>query len=445
MLIQSVEIEGFWGKFKASAKIFSDVTIFIGLNGTGKTTFINLIVAALSADFQQLDTLQFSLIKIKLIEPKKSKYRTVSVSREQHEDIPPFINIYSYKIGTKVYKLYSDSRLYNDLRDSRNRRVTSERFIDSIIYTRVQPHARQQYTDLKQLLSSLVEISQISVYRSTSEISEADPRQRGTAVDDRLQHLLQKFARYQLNLEAQLNERSIVFQKEAISSLLYNKEFDDFDGKKLKDISNIDLKAEEDKLERAFKELGIEGMEQQINNHISKLRKAIEGLRESLKEPTQHITQDNFFAIPLINRTNRIIDLLNKSEEDKRKITEPRQKFFDTLQSFMITKKFDYNKKTSELYFFIDKNSSIKLSCTDLSSGEKQLLIQFMEVLLQESRSLIFIADEPELSLHVSWQEKILKTLRELNSNAQVIVATHSPDIVAEYRANVIDMEDVIS
>lgn len=436
MLIKSVDIEGFWGKYKASANIFPDITIFIGLNGTGKTTFINLVVAALLADFQQLETLEFSLIKIVLIDPQsKNTRRTISISREQNEDLP-FLNVYVYKIGTRVYKIFSDSRY---------RRVGSDKFTE-MSYQRMSPTARQDYVALKRELSNLVEISQISVYRqSTSETSEADPRQRGTAVDDRLQQLLQKFARYQLKLEAQLNERSNTFQKEALSSLLYNEEFDKFDLDKLDDISNIDLKTEEDKLDRAFKELGIQGKAKQIKNHISKLKSAIGGLRESRKEKTQSIDPDDVLAIPLINRTNRIIDLLNNSEEDKRRINEPSKKFFDTLQSFMNAKRFSYDKKTSELSLSLEKNSSARLNWTSLSSGEKQLLIQFMEVLLQESRSLIFIADEPELSLHVLWQEKILKTLRELNSNAQLIVATHSPDIVAEFRSHVLDMEDVIS
>ena len=82
---------------------------------------------------------------------------------------------------------------------------------------------------------------------------------------------------------------------------------------------------------------------------------------------------------------------------------------------------------------------------SSLSSGEKQLLIQFMEMILQEGRNLIFIADEPELSLHLAWQEKLLETLRNLNENAQLIVATHSPDIVAGFSSNVIDMKKVIT
>ena len=108
------------------------------------------------------------------------------------------------------------------------------------------------------------------------------------------------------------------------------------------------------------------------------------------------------------------------------------------------SKGFHYDNKNGEFSFTLD-NSQQPFPWTSLSSGEKQLLIQFLEVLLQESRSVIFIADEPEISLHVIWQENLLKAIRNLNENAQLIVATHSPDIVADFRDNVVDMEKVVT
>lgn len=291
----------------------------------------------------------------------------------------------------------------------------------------------------------MVEVSQISVYRQVyTENLEGDPRQRNSAVDERLQQLFEQFARYQLKLETQLNEQSTKFQQEAIASLLYNEEFDDFKVEKLEKISDIDLEAQGEKLSRAFRELGIQGKTQQIAKHIDKLKDAIQGLKSSTREDFKNIKAQDVFALPLVYRTNRIIDLLNKSEEEKNKITEPRQRFFDTLQSFMSNKNFFYDNKTSDLSFYLDGNKNESFIWRSLSSGEKQLLIQFMEVLLQEGRSVIFIADEPELSLHVIWQEKLLKALRTLNENAQLIVATHSPDIVADFRNNVINMENIV-
>ena len=79
-----------------------------------------------------------------------------------------------------------------------------------------------------------------------------------------------------------------------------------------------------------------------------------------------------------------------------------------------------------------------------MSSGEKQLIIILGESLLQQSIPHIYIADEPELSLHVEWQEKLVSSLKELNPNSQIIFATHSPDIVSEFSKSVIKVEETI-
>ena len=75
-----------------------------------------------------------------------------------------------------------------------------------------------------------------------------------------------------------------------------------------------------------------------------------------------------------------------------------------------------------------------------LSSGEKQILILLTEALLTVDEPVVYIADEPELSLHVSWQEKLLGSLVRLGGQIQVIVATHSPDIAGNFMHNVIDL-----
>lgn len=79
-----------------------------------------------------------------------------------------------------------------------------------------------------------------------------------------------------------------------------------------------------------------------------------------------------------------------------------------------------------------------------LSSGEKQLFIIFGSALVQEDKDFIFLADEPELSLHIEWQRDLVSNLKELNKNSQIVFATHSPDIVAQFSDHVIRMEKFI-
>lgn len=67
-----------------------------------------------------------------------------------------------------------------------------------------------------------------------------------------------------------------------------------------------------------------------------------------------------------------------------------------------------------------------------LSSGEKQFLIVMLTVLLQRKRESILIMDEPEISMHIDWQRRLLKSLNRLNPNCQLILATHSPGVIID-------------
>ena len=67
-----------------------------------------------------------------------------------------------------------------------------------------------------------------------------------------------------------------------------------------------------------------------------------------------------------------------------------------------------------------------------LSSGEKQLLIILLTVLLEDGREYVLMMDEPEISLHISWQYELLNWILKLNPNVQLIMTTHSPMIFAD-------------
>lgn len=70
------------------------------------------------------------------------------------------------------------------------------------------------------------------------------------------------------------------------------------------------------------------------------------------------------------------------------------------------------------------------IGLASLSSGEKQTLWILILTLLAEENALLI--DEPEISMHIDWQEKLLSGMQQLNPKAQIIVATHSPGIMAK-------------
>lgn len=78
-------------------------------------------------------------------------------------------------------------------------------------------------------------------------------------------------------------------------------------------------------------------------------------------------------------------------------------------------------------------NEGALLSLNDLSSGEQEILVLFFKLIFESNVNLLMI-DEPEISLHIAWQKELMDDLRSvirLNKNIQVIIATHSPQIIS--------------
>ena len=132
----------------------------------------------------------------------------------------------------------------------------------------------------------------------------------------------------------------------------------------------------------------------------------------------------------------------NVTKEDYNKIYA-RKILFESLvnEAFKETGKVIDNE-ADKLCFIMDGKYSI--SADKLSSGEKQLLIILLTVLLEDGQEYIMMMDEPEISLHISWQYELLNWILELNPNVQLILTTHSPSIFSDgWGEKAIYMEDI--
>lgn len=69
----------------------------------------------------------------------------------------------------------------------------------------------------------------------------------------------------------------------------------------------------------------------------------------------------------------------------------------------------------------------------NLSSGEQSILSLLIRIIASDAEGTTFLIDEPEISLHVSWQQILPRILSQLSEalNASFVVATHSPVLIA--------------
>lgn len=114
--------------------------------------------------------------------------------------------------------------------------------------------------------------------------------------------------------------------------------------------------------------------------------------------------------------------------------------FINILNDFLSPNKMiSYSIKSGFRIYYV---SGEELKFNMLSSGEKQLLFLFCNVLMATEKASLFLIDEPELSLNIKWQRKLLASLLTLNKDQRIqfILASHSFEILAKHRENVIDL-----
>jgi hypothetical protein len=301
----------------------------------------------------------------------------------------------------------------------------------------IRRRAAEEAGKVKQELASLVSLASLSVYRigadNDPEVRDRTSKRTLSPVDSRLASLMQRLTHYQLELSTKARDVASRLQRDVLTSLLYEKE-------KTKEPSftlNFDEAAERNRLIAAYKQLGVSGADvtKKIHDHTFAISNATSKFKESLKDSS--LDSFDFSPFEAWTRTSRVIALSLDAEKETKQIFQQIDKFLKILHVFISDKTFVFSSGDLQI------SGSGDITVSRLSSGEKQLLILFIEALLQRQQPYIFLADEPELSLHIAWQRNIIPAIREINPNAQIIVATHSPEVASKFMQSIIDMEDI--
>lgn len=310
-----------------------------------------------------------------------------------------------------------DERIYHDYRIERNRRL------------------KEEGAHLSGIISKLVEVNWLSIHRTTLENDRRYVRDEPfeSTVDRKLHEISRAFSNYFSLLSSKAEVESKNFQEHVFLSLLDQKHTGS-------DVFREAIAEGEDKstVIGVLKDLGVTSTKatRSVNAHSKRLQAAKRRWRED-----DTLQLDDAIVLSDALRVGEMISEWRDLQDKREAIFQPRLQFERIINSLFSGKSVHFTERnTPKVHLSNHENVGINV----LSSGEKQLFILLGEALLQEERPVVFISDEPELSLHVKWQSSLFENVRKLNGSCQIISATHSPDIVGSFQDRIIQVEDCI-
>lgn len=147
---------------------------------------------------------------------------------------------------------------------------------------------------------------------------------------------------------------------------------------------------------------------------------------------------------PFLDKVLRpYIDSLNAQYAALNPIGDVLKTFLSLLNALFKFKSLSFSPKSG---FVINGFNGEPLEPEQLSSGEQQLLLIFCYLLVATEDQSIFMIDEPEISLNIKWQRELIDAMREINKNSktQIIIATHSIELLTQYSDMVVQLEPII-
>lgn len=419
-----------------------DLSIITGMNGSGKTTAIKLMHAVLSPNFKDIISIPFE--NLELFFRIKDKSNVISIEKKynnckitvgsigqplnlQDFNIPD-IELYNYKhkestidINENIFSKYHNHPVIEFIRslpsptflglDRKNETSDDEesfafqrrRYLSSPKNSSLLEKYKRQYKG--SLTSSLFE-TELLVQQTYGRLKKIEDRLTDALKDE---IILSSFEYTSLDKNISLDEfqekRKLLSRRKEIKESLIKIGY----GDNPKYISKLD-------------------------EFFTKLEKLLDNLE---KKGKAGISLEWLVNLAQIDKLSRIVEVMDDYNSRVQEGFKPLAKFLNIVNSFFSDsgKEIQVNK-VGQIVVNNPNRESVTIDA--LSSGEMQLIVLFANVMLKrfrgEKEHSVLIIDEPELSLHIRWQERFIDSLKKANSKTQFILATHSPDIIGEYK-----------
>lgn len=437
MIIKRVVIKNLNSYKNYDIKFNKYLTFITGINGSGKTSILNMIMNLINPSLRGLAETNYSFAEIHI---NYNDQNIVIKSEKTDNTISLKVNDkleYSFQTfegNSSVFERRSQSNYDDYYRELINKASNQEffEFIKSIPTPSYLSLDRK--TNMFNSSRLLIGASNSSIIQNSKALAER--AYRDTIISrNRLSKEFQAdilntlFSVTDSDMEIKYPTKKDLTELNTIKTYL----------KKLPDFISIDINILEQTTIPFIQELEKLGKSLPIGKKISDVLSEEDS--ETKIENINNIIKwsRNKFQIKNIKE---VAEKAEKFEGSIKNISENIIKYIDILNEFFKEsgKEFSFNDRGSinVKTFFDSEPKPLKY----LSSGELQILFIITNICLDKSakRSNIFIIDEPEISLHVDWQEIFVDSLMKSNENMQYILATHSPSIILDKIQNCVDV-----
>ncbi|OQY55342.1 MAG: hypothetical protein B6247_08195 [Candidatus Parabeggiatoa sp. nov. 2] len=402
MKIERLIAEAVFGHLNFELKFNHDMTFLTGINGNGKTTALRLILALSTPSLRELE--QIPHHSVELLIQADDKHFTIK-STCYHDKLLLSVNTETEPLEYSRLNL-SQLEERDAARIEEHYSITEEKFYEHPVIKCLSHLETPTFLGLEK--------RQPAIY--PSPIYNLHPSS---------QLITQKKRPFRDAVGASLSELQLLIQESVSAG-----HFANFDLLKWQEREFISHKREE--IENTLAGLGLKEakFKQVIDDFFDRLLKRLatadgkegpEGLIEWLVNK------------PQIERITKIFQIVDDYKDRMDQLMAPITRFLSLVNRFLA----DTHKELqmdAVGWLVVKMKGQPDRTLEALSSGERQIVTILAHLALNEHRSQagVFIVDEPELSLHLKWQEIFIEALIEASPSTQFILATHAPAIVLE-------------
>jgi len=431
-----------------------DLTFLTGINGSGKTTVVNAISALLSPSLLTLVNLDFASMQLRvtngdaadiIIGARKEEGKLIlsaSVVDEELQVTPLPLEeneaYLSYRERERIVEYY--------------REFATEHSSHPIMqFYRDLP--KPMYLGIERRISSYLEPEE----RHLRSFRRHPPRLPTGPLDVGLFQAVDIAEMSYRRLQARHRELTDTLRTQLLLNALTYEEVDKPRPFKLPRITDEEIAEKVNLTRQALQRLGVPPEEvaahlQPFFNKLSSLSNLLEEAHTP-EEILQGDDQDRKQALtewlinyPQYERISKIIDYVEDFVNQSREVNTPIDRYLAIVNNFLADshKSLRFDETGSLTVRFRDQE---EIPIESLSSGESQVVVIITQLSFSPAaqRANVFIVDEPELSLHVRWQELFVSSIREANKDLQLILATHSPSIILDNTEKCVDLSEAPS